>query len=132
MQLSAAASPPGAHRDRLLSWPKVRELTDLSRSTAWRRQKAGDFPLAVRISPGRVGWRESEVIAWMIARTHGERPADPEPPAVATPPLLRPPDAPHPPPAPPAASVRHAAPELIQGGRRRGRAVCDGQIAFDF
>ncbi|MGP5403432.1 helix-turn-helix transcriptional regulator [Pseudomonas helleri] len=26
--------------------------------------KSGQFPRPVRISPGRVGWRESAIIAW--------------------------------------------------------------------
>lgn len=55
--------------DRLLAWPRVRDLTGLSRTTAWRLQKAGDFPLPVQISPGRVGWRESEIAAWNESRT---------------------------------------------------------------
>lgn len=54
--------------DRLLPWPKVRDITGLSRTTAWRLQKAGDFPLPVVISPGRVGWRESELQAWKASR----------------------------------------------------------------
>lgn len=63
--------------DRLLPWPKVRDLTGISRTTAWRLQKAGDFPLPVVISPGRVGWRESELRAWKASRA--PRPIAPEP-----------------------------------------------------
>ena len=60
---------PDLHdEDRLLPWKKVRDLTGLSRTTAWRRQKAGDFPPPVVISPGRVGWRESEISAWKASR----------------------------------------------------------------
>lgn len=55
--------------DRLLPWPKVRDLTGISRTTAWRLQKAGDFPLPVVISPGRVGWREHELEAWKASRS---------------------------------------------------------------
>jgi predicted DNA-binding transcriptional regulator AlpA len=55
--------------DRLLPWPKVKDITGLSRTTAWRLQKAGDFPVPVVISPGRVGWRESELQAWKVSRT---------------------------------------------------------------
>jgi len=50
--------PPEADRhieDRLLPWRKVKDLTGLSRTTAWRLQKVGDFPVPVAISPGRVG-----------------------------------------------------------------------------
>lgn len=54
--------------DRLLPWPKVKDITGLSRTTAWRLQKTGDFPLPVVISPGRVGWRESELLVWKASR----------------------------------------------------------------
>jgi predicted DNA-binding transcriptional regulator AlpA len=60
--------------DRLLPWKTVKDLTGLSRTTAWRLQKAGDFPLPVGISPGRVGWRESEISAWSASRRPGRRP----------------------------------------------------------
>lgn len=55
---------PDAAGDRLLAWRQVRDLTGISRTTAWRLQNAGTFPKPVHISPGRVGWRESEVAAW--------------------------------------------------------------------
>lgn len=62
--------PSGARADateRLLSWGKVRELTGLSRTTAWRLQKAGGFPRPVAISPRRVAWRETEIRAWQAS-----------------------------------------------------------------
>lgn len=68
--------------DRLLPWKKVKDITGLSRTTAWRRQKAGDFPQPVVISPGRVGWRESEIAAWKASRGHRA----PPPPKPALPP----------------------------------------------
>ncbi|MDO9077091.1 MAG: AlpA family phage regulatory protein, partial [Brevundimonas sp.] len=55
---------PGGPEDRLLPWDRVRDVTGLSRSTAWRLQQVGDFPEPVRISPNRVGWWESELTAW--------------------------------------------------------------------
>ena len=68
--MTARAAEPriGDPADRLLPWPRVRDLTGISRTTAWRLQKAGDFPLPVVISPGRVGWRESELEAWKASR----------------------------------------------------------------
>lgn len=59
----------GGPEDRLLSWDRVRDVTGLSRSTAWRLQQVGDFPEPVRISPNRVGWWESELTAWKATRT---------------------------------------------------------------
>lgn len=69
--------PPG---DRFLGWKTVKSLTGFSRTTAWRRQKAGDFPTPRQISPGRVGWLESEVNAWQASRaprSESELPAFP-------------------------------------------------------
>lgn len=60
---------PGGPEDRLLPWDRVRDVTGLSRSTAWRLQQVGDFPEPVRISPNRVGWWESELTAWKATRT---------------------------------------------------------------
>lgn len=54
--------------DRLLPWRAVREIIDISRTTAWRMQRAGDFPEPVLMSPGRVGWWESDLKAWKNAR----------------------------------------------------------------
>lgn len=59
---------PSTGEDRLLPWKQIKELTGLSRTTVWRLQKAGDFPAPVVISPGRVGWREREVMAWARSR----------------------------------------------------------------
>lgn len=103
--------------DRFLPWKKVKDLTGLSRTTAWRLQKAGDFPVPVAISPGRVGWRESELSAWQASR--GPRSASPPKPAIpvrtlavereVVAPKIEPPS---PPPASPArrASRRRATP----------------------
>lgn len=59
--------------ERLLSWPQVRRLTGLSRTTAWRLQKTGDFPRPVALSPHRVAWRESDLAAWRAALTPARR-----------------------------------------------------------
>ena len=57
-----------AEGDRLLSLPEVVRLTGLSRSTLYRKVKEGDFPLPVKLGKRAVGWRESEVIAWINGR----------------------------------------------------------------
>lgn len=124
---------PGGADDRLLAWPAVHAVTGLSRTTAWRMQKAGDFPLPVLVSKGRVGWWESELAAWKLARAP-RRPAEPRPfedaggpepvgeacsPAAAT----------------PRVGEDHAAEEEprpeASRGRRKSR-TSPGQIAFDF
>lgn len=50
--------------DRFMRERDVLDATSLSRTTLWRVIKNGQFPKPVRISPGRVGWRESAIIAW--------------------------------------------------------------------
>jgi len=82
--------------DRLLSWRAVRDLTGVSRTTLWRLQKAGKFPQPVRISAGRVGWREQEVIAWAAGLSPTGAPGPASEPGT-TPGPARPPDAPKPP-----------------------------------
>lgn len=57
--------------DRLLSWRDLRAKIPLSRATIWALRRAGRFPEPVRISPGRVAWRESDVTSWMRQRQAG-------------------------------------------------------------
>ena len=51
--------------DRFLREREVRTVTGLSRTTRWRLERVGQFPRKRRISPGAVGWLESEVVTWM-------------------------------------------------------------------
>lgn len=60
--------PAGGPEDRLLTWNRVKDIAGISRTTAWRMQKAGDFPEPVTISAKRVGWWESELTAWKASR----------------------------------------------------------------
>ena len=125
---SIASTGPGGPRDRLLPWGKVRDITGLSRTTAWRRQKAGDFPLAVQISPGRVAWWESELTAWTTSRAPRRlAPVRAAPEATAAPKPLPPPLPEHPRPVANAAAL---AGKPDRSPRRR--AGCEGQIAFEF
>lgn len=66
-------SVPDEREDRLLPWGRVQDITGLSRTTAWRMQQRGDFPTPVPVSPGRVGWSETELTAWKAARKAGGR-----------------------------------------------------------
>jgi len=50
---------------RILDEKQVMRLIPFSRSTLWRMQKRGDFPLRRKFSPGRVGWAESEIQDWI-------------------------------------------------------------------
>ncbi|MCY1282063.1 Prophage CP4-57 regulatory protein (AlpA) [compost metagenome] len=51
--------------DRYLREEQVLEYTTLSHATLWREIRAGRFPKQVRLSPGRVGWRISDLNAWL-------------------------------------------------------------------
>jgi len=113
-----------AATDRLLRWAQVRDITGLSRTTVWRLQKAGDFPLPVRMSPGRVAWRERDLCDWTAARqpsrvdpgTEGGQ-RQPQRPLAVPSPDVRPANLPENSPA------------------RRSRSaprLCAGQTAFEF
>jgi len=54
--------------DRILPWSQVKVISGLSRTTVWRLQKTGDFPPAVQVSRNRVGWWQSELLAWKQSR----------------------------------------------------------------
>ena len=59
--------------DRILSRREVAWHLDIGLTTLWRLVRAGHFPPAMRVSPGRVGWRASTVEAWMDAREAASR-----------------------------------------------------------
>ncbi|MGZ8370710.1 MAG: AlpA family phage regulatory protein [Caulobacteraceae bacterium] len=133
--MTATLLEPAAADDRLLPWPKVRDMTGISRTTAWRLQRAGDFPLPVVISPGRVGWRESELQTWRASRA--PRTALPKPEKSFLPfgehestPM---PAAPSLPNACPATGKTTPAPSKPAHPHARRRPPSDsGQITFDF
>ncbi len=69
----AIAQMPGApfkpYRDRLLRLSDVRFLTGLGRSSIYAAMAEGTFPGAVNVTGYAVAWRESEIDAWIAART---------------------------------------------------------------
>ncbi len=54
--------------DRFVSEAECKQLSALSRTTRWRLERQGLFPARRRIAPNRVGWRLSEVLAWLESR----------------------------------------------------------------
>ena len=58
--------------ERYLTLAEVERLHPVSRSTRWRMIKAGKFPAAVRISPGRIAWRESDISEWQRSLAFAE------------------------------------------------------------
>jgi prophage regulatory protein len=57
---------------QLLSTDEVMRRTTLSRSTLWRLSRSGAIPRPIRITPGRIGWREADVAAWLDRGHAGE------------------------------------------------------------
>ena len=45
----------------------------VSTTTLWRLRARKEFPEPIQISPGAVGWRESDVQAWLKSRKGGAR-----------------------------------------------------------
>ena len=53
---------------RILSKKDVRALVLYSPAHVDRLEKAGRFPRRIQLGPCRVGWIESEVLAWLEER----------------------------------------------------------------
>jgi prophage regulatory protein len=54
--------------DRILTVKETARITSLSRSTLYRLKAERQFPEAIRLGPGRVGFRASEVEQWLASR----------------------------------------------------------------
>ena len=50
---------------RMLRLREVVQLTGLSQTTVWRRERAGEFPRRRRLGANLVAWRSDEVEAWI-------------------------------------------------------------------
>lgn len=53
---------------RIIRIQTVKNLSGMSRSGVYRAMSEAEFPAPVRLGPRSVGWRESEVAAWLAAR----------------------------------------------------------------
>jgi prophage regulatory protein len=54
--------------DRIARERERREISGLCRTTAYELEKRGLFPRRVELTGGRVGWRVSELDAWVKSR----------------------------------------------------------------
>jgi prophage regulatory protein len=54
--------------DRIVRDKERREITGLGRTTAWELERRGEFPARVELTGGRVGWRLSDLQAWVRNR----------------------------------------------------------------
>lgn len=52
----------------ILSPKDTYKLTSLSGATIWRLRRQGQFPEPIRLSPGRMGWRRTDVELWLNER----------------------------------------------------------------
>lgn len=55
--------------DRIMRRPDVERVTGLGRSTIYDWMARGSFPQPVKLGVRAVGWRESDVLAWLESRT---------------------------------------------------------------
>ena len=60
--------------ERLLPRREVERIVGMRRSAIYARMRRGDFPEPVRLGPGSVRWKLSEVQRWIdsLPRSHGE------------------------------------------------------------
>jgi prophage regulatory protein len=67
--------PPAvaAQIDRILRPRQLADRIGLSLATLWRLRRRGDLPEPIRLSPGCVGWRTSDIEAWLSARAERRR-----------------------------------------------------------
>lgn len=54
--------------DKVLTPRQTSDVTSLSNTTIWRLRKAKDFPKAVPLSAGRVGFRAGDLAQWLETR----------------------------------------------------------------
>lgn len=56
---------PSLSHDALLRRHDVERLTAQSRATLYRKISQGAFPKPIKIGPGSVRWRASDIDAWL-------------------------------------------------------------------
>jgi prophage regulatory protein len=62
---------------RILSKKDLRAMVLYSPAHIDRLEKAGRFPKRIQLGPGRVGWLENEVLAWVAERVRERDAAQP-------------------------------------------------------
>lgn len=55
--------------DRIIRPRELSARIGLSLATNWRLRRRGDLPEPIRLSPGCVGWRTSDIDAWLTGRS---------------------------------------------------------------
>ena len=64
--------------DRIVRLDELTALTGLSPSSIWRYESKGEFPRRLKLGLRAVGWRASQIEAWIESReaTAPDSPAD--------------------------------------------------------
>lgn len=57
--------PQHPTQERIIRFPQVAQIVGLSRATIFRYERDGDFPQRVQIGKRGVGWKSSEIDAWL-------------------------------------------------------------------
>jgi prophage regulatory protein len=53
---------------QIMRRPLVEAMTGLSRSTIYAWMARGEFPQPIKLGAKAVGWRESDITAWLSSR----------------------------------------------------------------
>lgn len=61
-------SPSLTSRDRFVREREAREMSQLSRTSRWRKEREGTFPRRYRISAGLTAYKLSELVEWLDAQ----------------------------------------------------------------
>lgn len=56
------------NRMKVINKRLLLELVGVSYTTWWRMERAGKAPKRIRLSAGRVGWRQGEILDFLASR----------------------------------------------------------------
>jgi len=55
--------------DAILRLPQVKQMVGLGRTLIYQLRAEGNFPAPVKLGKRSVGWRKSEIAAWIAKRS---------------------------------------------------------------
>lgn len=71
--MKTPATPSSLNLDQIIRPRELANRIGLSLATIWRLRQRGDLPEPLRLSPGCVGWRASDIQAWLASRADRQR-----------------------------------------------------------
>lgn len=57
--------------ERLYTTAQVLQIVPYHRVSLWRKVRTGTFPAPVILGPGRLAWRESDIVTWQASLESG-------------------------------------------------------------